>query len=103
MAINIRWSPQAIADLERIIAYLENEWGDKVVREFVENLDKKLTSITLMPEMYPESEMKSGVRRCLLTKHNALYYRVINNEIEIEAIEIITIFDNRQDTNKLKL
>ncbi len=103
MAVTIRWSPQASDDLERIINYLENNWGEKSVKEFVRILDQKIQAIAQMPEMYPASNIKEGVRRCVITKHNALYYRITNNEVEIEAVEIITIFDVRQDLHKLKL
>ena len=36
------------------------------------------------------------MQKCLLTKHNMLYFRESD-----EIIEIITIFDTRQDPKKL--
>lgn len=45
--------------------------------------------------------MKSGypnVHRAIITKHNSIYYQILETEIEI-----ITIFDNRQDPNNLVL
>lgn len=103
MAITIRWSAQASDDLERIITYLENTWGEKSIKEFVQTLDQKIQAIAQMPEMYPASGIKKGVRRCVITAHNTLYYRIVNGEIEIEAIEIITIFDVRQSPDKIKI
>lgn len=43
MAITLRWSPQASDDLERIIGYLENTWGEKSVKEFVQALDQNVS------------------------------------------------------------
>ena len=48
--------------------------------------------------MYQPSNIKKGVRRCFITKHNAMYYKVKGKEVEI-----ITIHDTRSDPKSLKL
>lgn len=49
------------------------------------------------PEKYPEIHAPLRIRKCVLTKHNSLYYRITNNQLEI-----LRIYDNRQDPDLLK-
>jgi hypothetical protein len=37
-----------------------------------------------------------GLYKCVVTKQSSFYYRIRNNEIEI-----ITLFDNRQNQSKI--
>lgn len=39
------------------------------------------------------------IYKCVVTKQTTFYYRILNQS---EEIEIITIFDTRQDSDKLK-
>jgi plasmid stabilization system protein ParE len=48
--------------------------------------------------MYEASARKKSIRRCIISKQTALYYRVRRAEIEI-----VTIQDTRQNPRKLKL
>lgn len=56
-----------------------------------------------MPEMYPRVLFRRSVHKCVLTPQNTLYYKVKDEKIEIRKIQIITIFDNRQNPEKLKV
>ena len=47
-------------------------------------------------KIFPESELQSGLRKCVVTKHNSLLY-----EIQSESIFILTIIDTRQDQDKI--
>jgi plasmid stabilization system protein ParE len=59
---------------------------------------KTINQIADAPSMYPESKIKKNVRKCVITKHTTLFYRVNKKEIEI-----ITIQDTRQNPAFLKL
>lgn len=50
------------------------------------------------PKSCPESEEFKGLHKCVVTKHNSLFYRITDDEIEV-----ITLFDNRQDPSSLNL
>ncbi len=39
----------------------------------------------------------------LNTPQNTLYYKIKDEKIEIRKIQILTIFDNRQNPDKLKI
>jgi plasmid stabilization system protein ParE len=68
-----------------------------VKNEFIERLDVKINQVANYPESCPESKDFSGLHKCVVTKQTAFYYRINGEEIEIVAL-----FDNRQDPEKLK-
>ena len=92
------WSPSAQNDLENIADYLIHDWSIKVVTTFLERLNRIIEQIRVNPGQYPLIHRTLDVRKCILTKHNKLYYR-----IKSKQIEIIRIFDTRQDPDKLKI
>jgi len=57
-----------------------------------------LTFIVNKPKSFPTTKRKQNIRRAVLTKHNSIYYK-----IEKDSIQLIAIFDNRQDPKKLKV
>jgi plasmid stabilization system protein ParE len=91
------WSQRASRDLNGIQDYLESKWTEKEIRGFFRNLEKHLELIRENPKLYPAADKWKEVRRCVLSKQTSLYYR-----IKSRTIEIITLFDNRQNPDKLK-
>ena len=98
MAYKIIWLKRASSRLEKIIQYLEQEWSEKVVKEFLRRLINKILIISENPQIGKVSKKKVEVRRFVITKQVSLYYRVKNNRIII-----LTLFDNRQNPSKLKI
>jgi len=80
-----------------IFLFLETEWSLSVKNEFIKTLDHTIQIIQNNPESFPKTAALKGVHKCVVTRQNTLYYRF--NE---SSIEIITIFDSRQDPDKLK-
>jgi len=97
MPKQIIWSPLSESDFTSILNYLQNNWDDKVVKGFIEIMDEILHQISDHPRQFPQIHKKKKVRKCVLTKHNTIYYRERN-----EYIDILRIFDNRQNPKKLK-
>lgn len=97
MIRNVYLSPVAARKLGEIIEYLENNWPDSVKTDFINKLDRSKKIISKYPESFPESKAMQGLFRCVITKHNTLFYRVRKNDIEIAAI-----FDTRQHPKKIK-
>jgi len=94
----IQWSDRAISDLQHIIDYLLYKWTEKEVRNFVRKLDKRLELICVNLRQFPRTSKRKNVRRSVLTKHAVIYY-----ETSTDIIRIVTLFDPRQDPNKLKI
>ena len=103
MAIIITWSKTALQDLQKLMDYLHENWGDAAAKEFAILLENKLAILKKMPESGQKVWFRTDIRKCVLTKHNTLYYKLQEGKIEIEKIRIVTIFDNRQNPKKLKL
>jgi plasmid stabilization system protein ParE len=53
--------------------------------------------LLVMPFMCPEVEGAEGIRRCPITSHVSLYYKVLALQIRIVAL-----VDNRQDPDFLE-
>jgi len=95
MPKQIIWSPLSQKDFVLILDYLQNYWDNKVVQVFIEITERSIEQISNNPKQFPL--INKDVRKCVLTKHNTLYYRDGK-----ESIDILRIFDNRQDPQKME-
>ena len=94
----IFWTDFALSELENTIEYLEENWTEKELRNLAVKLDEILTILSQNPNLFQVSNVKDKIRRDVVLTHNTLYYRVINNQIEI-----LSFFSNRQNPTKRKL
>jgi|SRR5690554_5096381 len=93
----LRWSDESVRNLEDILEYLQENWSEKVVLNFKENLSKQLDLICRFPFIFPRSEYQKRLRKAVLSKQITIYYEVTNNEIFIAYI-----FANKQDIARIK-
>ena len=92
------WSDEALNNLKGIIDYLEQRWTKREIKRFSQLLDHQLTLIEDNPFLFAESDKSNGLRKSVLSKQTTIYYRILNYEIRV-----ITLFDNRQNPNKLRI
>lgn len=97
MKREIRLSKRAMEKLDSLLIYLEDEWSTKVKHDFVLKLDKSLKQIQKLPDSFPESEKIKGLRKCVVTKQTTVFYKYSET-----TIDVVTIFDNRQNPKSLK-
>ena len=97
MPKQIIWSPLTEKDFSDILDYLKNNWSAAVLKRFIDITENLILQIALNNRQFPIINKKYKVRKCVLTKHNSLYYRDSKNQIEI-----LRVFDTRQDPKKLK-
>ena len=90
-------SKRAEENLDKILSYLKSEWNESVKNSFLEKFKKLLSLLSVNPYMCQIFSEKRKIRRCLITKQNALYYRIADN-----TVQIITIHDTRRNPNTLK-
>ena len=93
MAYQISWTDIALQDYKRVIDYLLSEWSIEVAREFENIVNQKLINLSRHPFTGIKSEKNPLIRSILFTKHNRLYYRVRDNNIEL-----LSIIDTRKDS-----
>lgn len=89
-------SKTAEKKLDKLLDYLSQKWSVTVKRAFVKKLDSTIKIINNQPEIFPESKKGKGLRKCVITKQTTLYYRYNS-----KRINVVTIFDTRQNPNKL--
>jgi len=94
----IIWSPLAVTDFENILDYLNVNWNNQVVVKFIEEFEILISNIVKQPKQFPLVNKKLKVRKCVVTKHNTLFYSESK-----ESINLLRIFDTRQNPNKLKI
>ena len=93
----ISWSSKSVSDLENILDYLALEWDDSVALKFLDLIEVLMLQISINPIQYPLIHKKLNLRKCVITKHNSLFYRNRKGHVEI-----VRIYDNRQDPKKLE-
>lgn len=93
---NVFLSPLAEKKILIILDYILEEWGINAKRKFLSEFKKLLVQISFYPESCPASKISTKVRKCIITRQNSFLYRIIDAEIEI-----ITVFDNRQNQSKV--
>jgi hypothetical protein len=91
-------SKRAENNLDEIINYLDQEWGKKVKDNFLGKLIKIQNLLSTNPFLFVDYSKNMKIHRCLVTKHNFLYYKIIKNEVQI-----ITIHDTRRNPKIFKL
>ncbi|MEF8983792.1 MAG: type II toxin-antitoxin system RelE/ParE family toxin [Bacteroidales bacterium] len=97
MAELIIWAPLAKEDLENILKYLNENWDAQMVIQFLDKIDHITHQITNNPYQYPLINKDLRIRKCVVTKHNILFYRSHN-----KTIQILRLFDIRQNPDNLK-
>lgn len=97
MPKKIIWSSLSEKDLSDIMSYLNKEWDAKIANQFIDIIEKILKQISLNPKQFLLINKKRKVRKCVITRHNSLFY-----QDRKEYISILRIYDTRQDPEKLK-
>jgi plasmid stabilization system protein ParE len=92
----IVWSPKAEIDFANILDYLNENWHEKVANQFIDLTEEFIDQISINPRQFPIIFNKEKIRKCVLTKHNTLFYRDSKSKIEI-----LRIYDTRQDPDNL--
>lgn len=92
MAKQIVWSRFAENDFAAILEYLNENWDEKVAYQFIDLTENILHQISINPRQFPLIYKKGKIRKCVLTKHNTIFYR--DNKTQID---ILRIYDTRQD------
>ncbi|KGO84710.1 hypothetical protein Q765_20090 [Flavobacterium rivuli WB 3.3-2 = DSM 21788] len=97
MSKEIIWSSAAENDLIKILDYLNLNWNTKVTNSFLDILGKNISQVSFTPDLFPVFNKSLNIRKCVITKHNTLYY-----ENHYSEIVILRIYDVRQNPDKLK-
>ena len=90
-------SPEAKEDIENILNYLSENWNSNIVQELLQKLNTFYFIVSINPRLFGYHNKAKKIRKYLLSRHNIIYYRIHKNEVQI-----ITVFDTRQNPTKLR-
>jgi plasmid stabilization system protein ParE len=94
----IIWSPQAEQALADELSYVETHWGTKVANNFLRKINSNEQTIARDPEMYAFAPEAPDYHKCVVGKHAVIYYKFENDIVKIHSL-----WDPRQDPDKLNL
>tara|TARA_R110000751_G_scaffold126574_5_gene228538 strand:- start:6348 stop:6653 length:306 start_codon:yes stop_codon:yes gene_type:complete len=97
--MNVFLSELAEAKLLKLSEYLVENWGLKSKDKFILKLTEKIKQIAIYPDSCPKSSEFKNLYKCVVTKQTTFFYRI---KLDSREIEIITIFDTRQNPQVLK-
>lgn len=91
MAYKIIIQKRFVVKLNKIVEYLESEWGNKVALDFFNNVNDRINSLKHHPFIGAPSQKYKDARGLYITKHNRLIYTVRGRNVYI-----LNIYDTRQ-------
>lgn len=97
--MNVIWSLEADKSFNGIVDYLLDIWNVEIATSFVDTVDYTIKLILKNPKMFKVSEYNSSSREAFITKHTTMFYRILEDTIEIEYFW--GNFDNPEKIDKL--
>lgn len=97
MVRRVVWTKRATNNFDKIINYLEGEWGTRVTQMFVRRTYALIDLIAEKPDLGTVENPDKKIRGFLLTRHNRVFYRVTEEEIIL-----LNFFDTRSGTRRKK-
>ena len=95
--LKVYLSPLAEKKLSLLLEYIEHKWAKKERDEFLERILNSFKRVAIHPESSPKSQTFPNLFKCVVSKQTSFFYRFNSDDLEI-----ITVFDNRQDPDKIE-
>jgi plasmid stabilization system protein ParE len=90
-------SPQAEQDLEELYQYLFTEFGKTTLEKFHQKWLDFLKVVAVHPRLFPLLHKRKNLRKHAIHDKTLIVYKPTRNQIEI-----VTIFNTRQNPVRLK-
>ena len=95
--LKVYLSPLAEKKLSLLLEHIEYEWAKKERDDFLEKIVNSFNRVANHPESSPKSQTFPDLFKCVVSKQTSFFYRFNSDDLEI-----ITVFDNRQDPKKIE-
>lgn len=99
MAYKITWSAEAKLTYLSIIKYLEENWTEKEIINFVDRVHNKLNLLSVQPAIGKVHKKRYRIHKTLVHKRVSLVYHIRPLKKEIV---LLTFWDDRQDPGRLR-
>lgn len=100
MELKIYWTDFSKNELQNIFSYYVTNASLKVANKIISEITNKILILKSQPKIGQKEELlkdRKGDFRYLVNKNYKIIYRV-----KIESIEILDVFDTRQNPKKMK-
>jgi plasmid stabilization system protein ParE len=92
MPYSIRYSTRAYIEYEEILDYVLKKFGHEVAAKVDTYFEDVIDNIAINPFLYPYSDKKKNLRRCVISPQTTLYYRFNG-----EYVELVSFRGNRMN------
>ncbi|KOH46212.1 type II toxin-antitoxin system RelE/ParE family toxin [Sunxiuqinia dokdonensis] len=98
MSYPVRYSTRAYTEYEEILEYVFENFGANVAAKIDRYFEEMIDHIAVNPYLYPYSNKKKNLRRCVISSQTTLYYRFNG-----EYVELASFRGNRMNPETLSL
>lgn len=91
MVLKVKWSKYADQSFDRILNYLEAEWGENITRAFVRRTYEFLDLLAEFPEIGSMENTENQIRGFVLIKQVTVFYIR-----KADFIILLNFYDNRK-------
>ncbi|MBP6127124.1 type II toxin-antitoxin system RelE/ParE family toxin [Flavobacterium sp.] len=92
----LEFSGRSLKEIRNTVDYLKVKWSERISDNFLKELKRNIDLIQINPELFPISEFE-GLRKCVVSKQTSVFFIIKNN-----IVYIVSVFDTRQNPNKIK-
>jgi plasmid stabilization system protein ParE len=92
MVYEVVHTPQFENDFVELMDYLVENWSENVAKQFGNQLDNLIQTLSKMPFIGKKSFQNPLIRRITVTDKNILYYSIMDKQIML-----ISLVDTRQN------
>ena len=86
MEITVKWMPQALKGLDKVILYLEEEWTENEIIKLEENINNFINRLKENPKIHPLTKKYKDTYKGLVDTNNYIVYRIKPKKKLIEII-----------------
>jgi plasmid stabilization system protein ParE len=95
----VLWTDMAHKTINSIIEYLRDEWTEREVNNFLDELDRTIQAIEVYPKLFKSSAKRKNIHLALINKHTILVYQVRQNK---RQIILLLFWGTKQNPKKIK-
>ena len=92
MAKGVIWSDRSLKEYDDLIYYLSEKWSNEIALRVMMEIDQTVLHIQNAPDHFPFYAKRKKIKRCFASPQTSIYFKVYDDNVEI-----LTIFDNRQN------
>ena len=93
---NLVLSQKAEKQMENIFQYVEAKFSERIRKELAKKIYNCFKLIENDPELFSFSDYNNSLRKCVVSKRTTVFY-----QIRKENIVVVSVFDTRQNPNKI--